>query len=95
MTQQEKIISAIGLFIRMNYPEFTKECVKIYTIGMDTVSFYDKERDFTYCVVDYNLKIILINGKVIDRLRSVFGSCIIYFIDWFNREFDQDVVELS
>jgi hypothetical protein len=37
----------------------------------------------------------LLNGKIIDKLNIVFGGNFKhYFINWFNKEFDQDMIDL-
>jgi rRNA processing protein Krr1/Pno1 len=92
-SREDKITKAMSSFMKMNYPKFSKESVTFH-ITKQGYYYHNIETNVTFCAVDLNQKRVLLNGKIIDKLNIVFGKKIIYFIDWFNKEFDQDIIEL-
>jgi hypothetical protein len=93
-SKEDKIIKAISSFMKTNYPKFSKESVTFH-ITKQGYYYYNIGTNFTFCAVDLNQKRVLLNGKIIDKLNIVFGGNFKhYFINWFNKEFDQDMIEL-
>jgi hypothetical protein len=93
-SKEDKITNAVGLFMKINYPKFSKEGVTFH-ITKQGYYYHNIEKNFTFCAVDLNQKRVLLNGKIIDKLNIVFGGNFKhYFINWFNKEFDQDMIDL-
>ena len=92
-SKEDKITKAMSSFMKTNYPEFSRDNVTFY-ITKQGYYYYNTKTNFTFCAVDLNQKRVLLNGKIINKLNIVFGKKIIYFINWFNKEFDQDMIEL-
>jgi hypothetical protein len=97
MEMSEKILKAIDLFMKRNYPEFSKESTKIISDIEEKSVFvcYGKETGKVFAMMNENTGRLRLRGEMYNKLKALFGDNFLYIVCWFNKEFGWDVKKVS
>lgn len=86
-------IKLIRDFLNMFYPEFDSKVRKFdrKNSGYDEIVYFDEKKNKILAIYHYNEKILQLDPSLYKDLKNVFDEeMIVYVVDWFNDEFNQD-----
>jgi hypothetical protein len=95
---ENKMADVIELWVKQTYPRFNKRDVEIGEVedGGDYYLEYSDPKDFVGLFATFNpwTKKLSLHWRMQERIDRMFGDHAKYIIDWFNKEFNQDAMEL-
>lgn len=97
ITESNKMLNTIKLYMTMNYPDFTKDNTLIkYGEHSGIKEYFSKDTNEYFCTYWSDDKDLGLNSKIFNSLYSMFGEDgMTYILDWFNKEFDEDAENAS
>jgi len=106
ITESKKFIDIIGDYMSINYPNFTKENVKIVKARKNkpgvfrpemSINYYNPVNEFLFAKYWHNdvNKDIQLDCDIFNDLEMTFGGHMDKIVDWFNNEFGQDAESVT